>query len=793
MFHRRAVLTARVAGALFLCLAGLAGAATAPFTTKVPDKAAVRDRHTLLLANFDSAASNDAHYARFDRRAQTNMTRMDVPGRFGKGVAFSQPPLEVISKYVSLIVYDAQSNWNPLRGALSFWVKSPDGKNIWRDDKPYNMVYLRVRPDKLYKGHLGDSIAVKKTGKGQGSRIGLTLQSPSRGAKPAQPQFGVLCAQLDPAQWHHVFVSWDLSEGGAYWLAVDGKGGRWNTDPPLKKGWARPGFKIQVGGSHLYSDAADFALDDLVITDQSPRSLAEIEKRRAKGWERINQAKLMKVEDAARRWLDLLIRIQHKGTWAPDYAWPTLQPWNSRPRYIQHVEPRNLVNLAKGAGTAGIAAQFMSAYRFMSDRSCLDACRRTGDFLVGVQKMMGGGWPGYPVEIQPNGKYLVTWAPDLISIQEFQQLGAAVLLAQLCYQTGEKRYRDAFRWSCDTMIQAQNPCGAWSGGYHLKGKHVGGHGYSWINDETELGGFFHMILAYQVLKDKKYWDAAIRSSDWLIRAQVKSPVGWGWAQQYDKDDKPCWGRTYGHASEPPAICTRESREACLQLALTYDMTADPKYLGPIRKYADFVDNCGFHDLGLIMYFDLKTGKPIVAYNRDVYFEEDLKKAPPKVIRLLKGQYGYAAIMKRKPPDGEKIRSRYLRPRRNGPVIYRTSSMRNVLSSAVRGLKSREANRLLAAQHACGAWIGESGGTGPCFSALGRQLTNYLLPAIKHARVALGELPLDAIHRWSRYLPDVAPSIDYQDTPALKARGWTRDQKTKQLFPPPKILKGALGR
>ena len=394
MDWRGGMVIPRFALAALLCLAcfGVSAAKTEPFATQVPQEPAARDRHSLLLANFDGATP-DADYARGDARGQASKARTGAPGRFGKGVTFSQAPLEVISRYVSLVVYDAQNNWDSMRGSLSFWIKGLDGRNIWRDDNSYNMVYLRVRPDKLYKDHLGDSIVIKKTGKGEKSRLGLTLQPVSRSRKPVQPRFGVLCGHLDPSQWHHVFVSWDLSDGGAYWLAVDGRGVRWDVDPPLKKGWARPGFKIQVGGSHVYSDTADFTLDDLVITDQSPRSIAQAEKRRAKGWKRINQAKLMKVEDAARRWLNLLGELQHKGTWHPEYAWPTLQPWNTRPRHIQHVEPPNLVRLAKGAGTAGIAAQVMTAYRFMGDRFCLGACRRTGDFLIGVQKMMGGAWP----------------------------------------------------------------------------------------------------------------------------------------------------------------------------------------------------------------------------------------------------------------------------------------------------------------------------------------------------------------------------------------------------------------
>ena len=771
------------------CLAGSGAAAakTRPFTTTVPDKPAARDRHTLFLANFDGAASNEADYARHEPRAQTLNTMTDVPGRFGKGVAFSEPPYHRYRDRVSFIIYDGESNWLPERGSLSFWIRSAKGKNIWKDDKTYSMIWLRVRPDSFYAKHLGESIVVKKTGKGKESRIGLMAKKRSR-REPARPRFGVSCAHLDPGEWHHVFVSWDLSEGGAYWLAVDGKGLRCNEDPPLKKGWAKPGFKIYAGVPHAKGDALDFTLDDLVITEQSVRSAAQSAKRRLKGWQKIDPAKLMAAEDAARRWLDLLAGLQWKGTWHFSYAWPTLRKWNSRHCYLWGLGPRDKIAMGKGFGSLDTTRQFMRAYRILGDRRYLEVCRRAGDFAIKVQKRMGGGWPTYPVEIQPDGSCTIPYASDLMNIQEGTQLGAAMLMARLWHETGEKRYLDAFRWSCDTMLQAQNPCGSWSGGYHLKTKRVGGHGYSWLNDGATGCGFTQMVAAYHVLKEKKYWDAAIRSADWVVRVQVRTPIGWGWAQQYNEKDEPCWGRTYGHASEPPAVCTWESRGVCTMLALAYDMTGDPKYLDAIRKYADFVDHS---ECAGSYYCDIKTGRPIVPWNRKVYFKEDVLKAPPALAQLLKKGFGYRDIMAAKPPDSSRLRGKWLLPRKTGPYTYPLDvAVRGGVEFGINSLKSKKLGEYLAKQHASGAWISASP-TGEMFSAMPTQ-SRTILTTIYHARVGLGEIPSSRVRRWWRYWPDIDPSIDYQDTPALKAKGWTREQKGEQPIPPLWILKGAMG-
>lgn len=785
---------ARATVVALLCLAAPAATAgrTKPFTTQVPEKAAVRDRHTLLLASFDSATSNDADYARHERRAATFETKRNVRGRFGRGVLLSGPPMDKAVRQACYVMYDGMSNFVPAQGTAQFWIKSNDGVNLWSDDRTYIILSLVVRSDRFYEKHRGRTLALKKTGKGAQSRLSLLCKT-SRRRNPYDFVLSAPVSDLKPQAWHHVFLSWDLSHGGAYWLAVDGKGVKGTADSPLKGRWVKPGVRIVVGGMAELGDAADYVLDDLVITEQSVRSVAESAKRAANGADRIDTATLMRCEDAVRRFLDFLLRVEYKGTWITHYSWPTRWPAGPQPRsyYIgSMLLPPNMVHMSKGLGPADTARQFMRAYRIMGDWRYLDACRRTGDFLIAVQKWFDGGWRYNPVEIAPDGLRAGKGSAgdNEIGIQEGQQLTPAFLLAQLYHQTGEQRYLDAFRWSCDTVLAAQNPCGAWPGMYDVKArKGVRRHGYSWLDDAATYSGFIQMAAAYHVLQDRKYWDAAIRSSDWLVRAQIQTPVGWGWAQQYDEKDKACWGR--GH--EPPAVCTVPSRTACRQLGQTYDMTGDRKYLDAIRRYADFVDNCGHAERGSELYFDIKTGRPIVPWNGKVYFKEDILKAPPELVRFLKVSMGYSAVMSPKPPNTKRLRGKWLLPRKTGPYSYPLPRVEDILRSALAGLSGEGVRKALESQNPAGPWVGASG-LGPVVSSLPRTLWWDLLPAVETARVALGELPRSAIRRWWRYWPDIHPSTDYQDTPALKARGWTREQKPKQVVPPMWILKGARG-
>ena len=132
--------------------------------------------------------------------------------------------------------------------------------------------------------------------------------------------------------------------------------------------------------------------------------------------------------------------------------------------------PANKIFMGKGYDSLDIAGQFVDAYRALGDRRYLEVCRRAGGSAIKVQKAVAGGrggWPAYPVAIQPDGKCIVTWAPDLINIQEGTQTRAAALMATLWYMTGVTRFLDSYRWNCETVLGLQNEFGGWSGMYTI--------------------------------------------------------------------------------------------------------------------------------------------------------------------------------------------------------------------------------------------------------------------------------------------------------------------------------------
>src|SRR5207245_4015685 len=63
--------------------------------------------------------------------------------------------------------------------------------------------------------------------------------------------------------------------------------------------------------------------------------------------------------------------------------------------------------------------------------------------------------------------------------------------------------------------------------------------------------------------------------------QIGAPT-YGWTLAYDGENRPAWSRVY----HPPAVSSGSSHSAASMLFFMYDLTGDPKYLDPVRKYIE---------------------------------------------------------------------------------------------------------------------------------------------------------------------------------------------------------------
>jgi len=129
-----------------------------------------------------------------------------------------------------------------------------------------------------------------------------------------------------------------------------------------------------------------------------------------------------------------------------------------------------------------------------------------------------------------------------------------------------------------------------------------------------------LLGGWRAYGDRRWLDAARRTGDFLILAQMPDPQP-AWAQQYDRQMHPVWDRKF----EPPATSGSESQMAIASLLELYNATGEAKYLDPIPRAIDYLRRSQLKDGRLARFYELKTNRPLY-FTRDyklVYTDDDL--------------------------------------------------------------------------------------------------------------------------------------------------------------------------
>jgi hypothetical protein len=96
-----------------------------------------------------------------------------------------------------------------------------------------------------------------------------------------------------------------------------------------------------------------------------------------------------------------------------------------------------------------------------------------------------------------------------------------------------------------------------------------------------------LLDAYEQLGDERYLEAARRGGDFFMVSQGPEDQA-GWAEQYDMNLQPCWGRTH----EPPSFMPRQTVNTLYSLAQLYLFTGDRRYLRPFPAALDWLSESG---------------------------------------------------------------------------------------------------------------------------------------------------------------------------------------------------------
>ncbi|MGB0582771.1 MAG: pectate lyase, partial [Limisphaerales bacterium] len=142
---------------------------------------------------------------------------------------------------------------------------------------------------------------------------------------------------------------------------------------------------------------------------------------------------------------------------------------------------------------------------------------------------------------------------------------------------------------------------AWSRKY--EGKRYIGH-YT-LNDNNMSHIMEMMLQAYRIYGRKDCREAALKTGDFFILAQMPDPQP-GWAQQYDGDMHPAWARKF----EPASITGGESQSVMKSLISLYRQTGETRFLKPLPRALAYYRKSLLPDGQLARFYELRNNNPL---------------------------------------------------------------------------------------------------------------------------------------------------------------------------------------
>ncbi len=312
-------------------------------------------------------------------------------------------------------------------------------------------------------------------------------------------------------------------------------------------------------------------------------------------------------------------------------------------------------------GTPVVGLAYLKAYEVTRDAFYLEAAREAALVLVRGQHC-SGGWD-YIIELDPakrsdypyrvDGDCLEKPIPESdgdvgkphpqTTLDDNVTQAAVRLLMRVDRDLGFRDgvIHDAVLFALDQLILAQYPNGAWPQRYRefpdpdafpVK---TAGYPDSWsrtwpgpdyrshytLNDNAMLDMIDAFLEAARIYGEPRYRVAAEKGGDFLLRAQMPEPQP-AWAQQYDVDMHPAWGRIF----EPPSVTGSESQAVLKVLLVLYRETGKKKYLEAVPRAIDYLRRSGLDvrassilsrsrgcspdELCLARFYELQTNRPL---------------------------------------------------------------------------------------------------------------------------------------------------------------------------------------
>lgn len=275
-------------------------------------------------------------------------------------------------------------------------------------------------------------------------------------------------------------------------------------------------------------------------------------------------------------------------------------------------------------GTPSVGIMLLEAYKATGDESYLDCARRVAEPLIWGQHP-SGGW-NYFIDFDPAGlqdyydnffskcwgwqEYLHNYGN--CTFDDFSTTEPTRFLLRLYEVTRETKYQEALNRALDHIVRAQYPNGAWpqrypTGRLFPREDLPDYTPFYTFNDGVMLDNIKMLLEAHAALGDPRFQIAARKGMDFYLLARLPEPQA-GWAQQYDFDLRPAWGRPF----EIGTVCAGETASCIQDLMHFYKITGDGRYLDAIPSALDWLERSVIPDAGgytHTYYYELGTNRP----------------------------------------------------------------------------------------------------------------------------------------------------------------------------------------
>ena len=359
-------------------------------------------------------------------------------------------------------------------------------------------------------------------------------------------------------------------------------------------------------------------------------------------------------------------------------------------------------------GTPTVGMAYLLAYERTREPTLLEAAKAAGTCLISGQ-LRSGGWT-YSIRFADEARRRFAYRsdperPDAFNVSTLDDDTTQSAIRFLLHLDRVLKGRDqdvhsALLTALDALVKAQYPNGAFPQGFDgpsptdcpiLAATLPPSWPRTWpnkpywrlytLNDNVMGDTIATLLEAARFRRSRRLRDAAVRGSEFLLRAQLPDPQP-AWAQQYDENMHPAWARRF----EPPAVSGGESQQVIETLLDLAEETRDRRFLQPIPRAIAYLRRSLLPDGRLARFYELGTNRPLYC-NRVYELTYDDTDTPthysfkvPSRLDALERHYRRLLVVlhQRKPTN----------TRKQPPAVPSASEVRDILAS----------------QDARGAWV-----------------------------------------------------------------------------------------